>query len=114
MSKASENFRTVEIAGEIAIDKFDACGKYIIGINGISLRRVSEDDRIRFLELQKENTLVPYVFERESFQQEIWEEHASFPTLACSILCEGEYVGDCGIRDVTKTDWEISIEILPY
>ena len=43
----------------------------------------------------------------------LWSEHTEQKSLMLSIYKHGVYVGYCGIQDLSKKVWEISIELLP-
>lgn len=100
-------------AGERIIEKFwnDSIQ---VQKGQIRLRKVCKDDKYKFFELQSENSIIPDMFHDKLFKEDVWKEHISCPTLACTILHNDEYVGYCAIKDVTRTEWEISIETLKY
>ncbi len=81
-------------------------------VDGVLLRKVEEQDKEAFLELQRENALIPFMFNDDKFKETLWEEHRNETALMCTIIYESKYVGYCGIKDTRKDKWEISIEIL--
>lgn len=77
--------------------------------NGIILRQVDECDKEKFIELQKENAILPAMFRQEDFQNDLWQEHIADTALMCSIILRDEYVGYYGIKNVAHDKWEIAI-----
>lgn len=94
------------------VDCFWKSGEISLPLKKIVLRPVDECDREKFIELQKENAIMPEMFKKEKFKDYLWQEHTNETALIGSILLGNEYVGYCGIKDVTHDRWEITIEIL--
>lgn len=96
-------------ASEIVWEK----GSILYSDDRVILRRVAEEDKIGFLEVEQEYTMIPNMFQKETFKEEIWDEHKSEPALMCSIINSetNEYLGYCGIKDTSLKRWEIAIEI---
>lgn len=84
-----------------------------IPANGILLRNVQEKDREDFLTLRKNYAVMESMFEHEELRDNMWREHTEECSLMLSIEQNGVYVGYCGIQDLTKPVWEISIELMP-
>ena len=80
--------------------------------DGIILRRVAESDKDKFIELEIENSALPDKYEDESFRDSMWEGHIVDTSIVFTIEKGGEYAGYCAIKDIDKSEWEISIEIL--
>lgn len=78
-----------------------------------ALRKVSNADREGFLSLQRYYSPTPTMLEQEAYQNMVWSEHTEQKSLMLSIYKHGVYVGYCGIQDLSKKVWEISIELLP-
>lgn len=78
-----------------------------------ALRKVNNVDREGFLALQRCYSFTPALLEEESYQHLLWSTHTAQETLMLSIYKYGVYVGYCGIQDLSKNIWEISIELLP-
>lgn len=97
--------------GEGIREKFWDCGT-LFQREEITLRKVCQEDKNNFYELQRETSITPHMFQKEDFQESLWQEHIVSPMLACTILKNDKYVGYCAIKDVTKAEWEISIELL--
>lgn len=82
-------------------------------LNGITLRKVTATDREGFLALQHFHSPTPSMLEYESYQNMLWCAHTEQKSLMLSIDKNGVYVGYCGIQDLSKGIWEISIELFP-
>ena len=94
-------------------ESFWRFGKEIRASDKITIREVCASDREPFLELRKIYSLTKAVLENEVYQSVAWHEHTKQTSLMFTILHEGNYAGYCGIQDLTKEVWEISIELLP-
>ena len=79
----------------------------------IVLRKVRDVDREGFLALQRYYSPTPAMLAQEAYQNMLWSEHTEQKSLMLSIYKHGVYVGYCGIQDLSKKVWEISIELLP-
>lgn len=84
-----------------------SCGGMLI------LRNVCESDREGFLRLQREYSSVRSLLRDDEFCTKIWEEHNDNAALMLSISKNEEYIGYCGIKDLSKRPWEIAVELLP-
>ena len=94
-------------------DTFWNLGEEIHAANGILLRKVKEADRENFLELQRTYSAMKSMLQQEAYCTMIWNEHTEPKSLMLSIEKNGSYVGYCGIQDITRKTWEISIELSP-
>lgn len=92
---------------------FWSAGEVIHAENGILLRKVKEIDRENFLELQRIYSSMKSMLQQEAYCNMIWNEHTEPKSLMLSIEKNGSYVGYCGIQDITRKTWEISIELVP-
>lgn len=79
---------------------------------GIVLRSVKDDDKESFLLLQEENALSKRLIKEDEFRNSLWEEHNEEKCFMFSIIVNKEYVGYCGIKNITLPQWEVAIEIL--
>lgn len=77
------------------------------------LRAVGEGDRSDYLRLKREYALIQSVLQEETICNRLWNEHKGSKTLNCSIIKDGNYIGYCGINDITQDPWEIAIELQP-
>lgn len=93
--------------------RFRAAGEHIYADGGLCLREVNESDRDGYLAIQQEYYPIKEHLQHESSLQFLWNGHTSPKTLALSILHDETYVGYCCINDLTKSPWEIAIELLP-
>lgn len=88
-------------------------GEEIPASNEIILRKVRESDRDDFLALQKNYSSTPAMLAHEAYQNMVWSEHTEQKSLMLAIEQDHTYVGYCGIQDLSKPLWEISIELQP-
>jgi RimJ/RimL family protein N-acetyltransferase len=80
----------------------------------IELRAVSEQDFENFMAVSYENSAMKSAFKDDVFKMDMWETHIAENTANYSIFdkTSGEYVGYCGIKNLTQDNWEIAIELL--
>lgn len=107
-SMAAEMARCKEIKG-----RFWATGDVQTEDSSMILRPVCESDREGFIELKWAYPGIQSMLRDEYFREMLWEEHISEKLLVLSITYDGEYIGYCGINDLTCDVWEISIELKP-
>lgn len=107
-SMAAEMARCAEIKG-----RFWAAGDVQAGDDSMILRPVCESDREGFIGLKWAYSGIQSMLRDEYFQEMLWEEHISEKLLVLSVTYDGEYIGYCGINDLTCDVWEISIELKP-
>ena len=94
-------------------ESFWSFGEEILLSNGICLRNVRASDREGFLALQKHYSSTPAMLAQEAYQNMVWSEHTEQKSLMLSIEQDQAYIGYCGIQDLSKDIWEISIELMP-
>ena len=89
-------------------------GEAVYADGRIALRRVRAEDREKYIEVQKENTIMPFMFKDEGFVESLWKMHIESTALMCSVVGSGtrEYLGYCGIKNVCAEKWEVAIELL--
>ncbi|NBH15028.1 N-acetyltransferase [Lachnospiraceae bacterium] len=87
-------------------------GECITVKDNIILRKVQDSDKDIFIELQEENNIVKSMLKEEAYRNMLWNEHIEYKALMFSIIVNDEYVGYCGIKNITHEQWEIAIEIL--
>lgn len=89
-------------------------GEDVYADGRITLRRVRAEDREKYIEVQKENTIMPFMFKDEGFVESLWKMHIESTALMCSVVGSGtrEYLGYCGIKNVCAEKWEVAIELL--
>jgi RimJ/RimL family protein N-acetyltransferase len=61
-----------------------------------------------------ENSAMKSAFKDDVFKMDMWETHIAENTANYSIFdkTSREYVGYCGIKNLTQDNWEIAIELL--
>lgn len=79
----------------------------------ILLRDVLDSDKDGYLQLQQAYSSLRSLLQDERYCEKIWRDHTDHTALILSITKDGEYVGYCGIKDLSKDPWEIAIELLP-
>ncbi|MBR1742653.1 MAG: GNAT family N-acetyltransferase [Lachnospiraceae bacterium] len=79
----------------------------------ILLRRPESVDREPFLHVKRQYAFSKAMFQRESYQDDLWEEQISEGSLYYSIIGRknGHYIGYCGVKNLKKKVWEIAIEL---
>lgn len=98
--------------GKMIKERFWSFGEKMEKNKGVILRKVMDADIDKFLELQMENAISRSMMKDESYRNLLWNEHIEYKSMMFSIETDGEYVGYCGIKNVTQEKWEIVIEIL--
>ena len=98
--------------GKCLKQKFWQTGDRIQATPEVLLRKVCELDRENYIKLQKENSFMKSMLKEESYQTLFWNEHIQDKSLMLTIEVAGEYAGYCGINNLSKEKWEISIELL--
>lgn len=93
-------------------EKFWKQGDIIQSNSHVHIRCVSEIDRKKYIELQKETCIIKSMLKEESYQLMLWKEHTQDKSLMFTIEVDDEYAGFCGINNLTHDDWEIAVEIL--
>lgn len=81
----------------------------------VILRVISEEEREKCLSVSYEHSCIKGMYKDEAFCDSTWKEFMSDVSFVCSIYDKvtGEYVGYCSIKDITKSDWELAIELKP-
>lgn len=88
-------------------------GNVLCADPSLLLRAPVNPDRDGFLQLQQEYSSLRSLLKDERYCSQIWEDHNNATSLMLSITKKQEYVGYCGIKDLSKRPWEIAIELLP-
>lgn len=113
LSETVDNLAAADIEGAQIKDHFWSFGKIVCADCGIVLREEEECDRGGYLGLQREYSVARSMLKEESYCNIVWNEHRGNEMLALSIVKDGNYIGYCGINDVTQKTWEIVIELQP-
>lgn len=85
----------------------------ILADGGCILRAVEPRDREEFLRVRESYAVIDIASDDGAMRRLLWSEHNSPRALMCSIDRNGDYVGYCGIRDISQQLWELVIELLP-
>lgn len=98
----TEYKRLLPTAGEILAD------------NGrIILRAFSERDRQNYLDVSKEYSCLKSYYSEKRFLEELWNECMADTAAYFSISLSDYdiFIGYCAIKDISKDEWEIAIEL---
>ncbi len=98
--------------GKKITEKFWSYGEEFETPEGILLSRAKERDKEEYIALQKECGIFKSMLKSPEYCDMLWEESAGQKALRCTIRVDGEYIGHCGINNVTREKWELSIELL--
>ena len=102
-----------DVEGAQIKKRFWSFGKIECKDYGIVLREIEDRDREGYLVLQHKYSLAKSMLKEETYCDMVWNEHRGNKTLNLSIEKDGNYVGYCGINNITKKPWEIAIELHP-
>ena len=100
-----------EKEGQRLKNAFFASGEVLNAERNIVLRKVDPSDREGFVGLLHEYSMMKSMLKDKAYCDLVWNEHTEDKALTLSILKDGNYIGYCGIKNLTKTPWEIVIEI---
>lgn len=102
-----------DAVGQEIKNRFWSFGNIMCQSGELLLRDVLDSDKEGYLQLQQEYSSFRSLLQDERYCETIWCDHTDHTTLILSIEKNGEYVGYCGIKDLSKEQWEIAIELLP-
>jgi len=102
-----------EAAGREICGRFWEGGDLVPAGERIVLRKVCDADRDKYLEVRLAYSVVKDFMKEDAHRQMLWNEHTDETALMFSIFFDHEYVGYCGIHNVTRKTWEIAMELLP-
>lgn len=90
-------------------------GKVFVEGNKICLYVIKKEEKEKYIKLSYQYSLMKKMYEEEKFREATWNEFMSETAFVCSIYekITGEYIGYCSIKDLTKDDWELAIELMP-
>lgn len=100
-------------AAKSAKERFREFGDISCCNGTILLRKVADSDRAAFLRLQQEYSPLRSLLKDDKFCSDIWGKHNDDSALMLSIEKDREYIGYCGIKDISGECREIAIELLP-
>lgn len=108
-----EKIISADAEGKELKNQFWVSGDVLCPNSSLLLRKPMLCDLDAFLQLQQEYSPLRALLKDETYCSKIWEDHNDDTSLMLSITRSGEYVGYCGIKDLSKKPWEIAIELLP-
>lgn len=81
----------------------------------VVLSVIREEEKEKYVAISYEYSYYKRWFEREEFVTALWEDFLSETAFVCSVykIDTGEYLGYCSIKDITRADLEVAIELLP-
>ena len=79
----------------------------------VVLSVIREDEKEKYVAISYEYSYYKRWFEREEFVTSLWEDFLSETAFVCSVYKRdtGEYLGYCSIKDITRADLEVAIEL---
>ena len=109
--------KTVEPEGQPVIERssFLQSGDSVAEGDKVRLGVIREDEKEKYLAVSYEYSFMKGAYKEEEFREATWKEFLSDNAFVCSIYdkVSGEYVGYCSIKDFTKDNWELAIELKP-
>lgn len=97
--------------GRCCKEKFWQLGNNLQSNGQVILRKIKEEDKEGFFELQKETSAMKFMLKEDDFRLMLWNEHVQDKSLMVTIEVDGEYAGYCGINNLSNEHWEIAIEL---
>ena len=90
-------------------------GKILAENKNILLKAVSEDQKDYMISVSYECSFLKHEFENETYRKYLWEEFINEKVANYCIYDKKtkEFVGYCGIKDLTREIPELAIELLP-
>ena len=90
-------------------------GKILVENKNILLKAVSEEQKDYMLSVSYECSFIKHEFENETYRKYLWEEFINEKVANYCIYDKKtkEFVGYCGIKDLTREIPELAIELLP-
>lgn len=88
---------------------------YNLGENDmVILRAASNLDYEGYMAVSYECSVMKSAYKEDKFKKDLWESFIEDNTANFSILDKksGQYIGYCGIKDLSSDRWEIAIELL--
>lgn len=113
--KGIENNMGQEEPPVIERSSLPQAGEVVAEGDKIILGVLREDEREKYLAVSYEYSYTKSAFNDERFVEMTWKEFLSDSSFVCSIYEKesGEYVGYCSIKNLSKGDWELAIELKP-
>ncbi len=92
---------------------FPQSGDSVAEGDKVRLCVIREDEKEKYLAVSYEYSFMKGAYKEEGFREATWQEFLSDNAFVCSIYdkVSGEYVGYCSIKDFTKDNWELAIEL---
>ena len=80
----------------------------------VILRAISDEDYEDYMKVSYECAIMKSAFKEDAFKKDLWESFLFDTAANFSIFDKvtGEYVGYCGIKNLSAENWELVIELL--
>ena len=80
----------------------------------VILRTISDEDYEDYMKVSYECAIMKSAFKEDAFKKDLWESFLFDTAANFSIFDKvtGEYVGYCGIKNLSAENWELVIELL--
>ena len=80
----------------------------------VILRTISDEDYEDYMKVSYECAIMKSAFKEDTFKKDLWESFLFDTAANFSIFDKvtGEYVGYCGIKNLSAENWELVIELL--
>ena len=111
--KEEENIKNVEQIRQFDRSVFPKFGELLAENGRVRLCAIREEEKNEYLAVSYEYSHTKNAFRDEKFIEELWNDFISEETFVCSIFDQatGKYVGYCSIKDLSKSDWELAVEL---
>ena len=92
---------------------FPKVGEQLVEGNRVLLQVLREEEKEQYLAVKYEYSPLKRAYKDEEFREEVWNDFISESAFVCSIYEKdsNEFVGYCSIKDLSKKEWELAIEL---
>ena len=92
---------------------FPKLGEELAEGNKVRLCVLTEAEKEQCLAVKYEYSPLKRAYKDEKFREEVWKDFMAENAFVCSIYKKdsNEFVGYCSIKDLSKKDWELAIEL---
>lgn len=94
---------------------FPKAGEVVADGDKVQLKVIQEEEKEKYLAVSYEYSFIKGMYKDEKFRDATWDEFISDNAYVCSIYEKKskEYVGYCSIKNISKEEWELAIELIP-
>lgn len=92
---------------------FSKTGEQLAEGNVVRLCVLKEEEKEQYLAVKYEYSPLKRSYKDEEFREEVWKDFTAESAFVCSIYEKdsNEFVGYCSIKDLSKKEWELAIEL---